>query len=186
MQCCHSKDNAHSFLYDHTGMSNSVQCMDHTASHHHACLSTEILHFNVEYHVAINKLKLFLACKVCLFAKILHFNDKHHVAVDKLKPIGWHLAFRYNLQCDLHIFHLFLNSILPEGISILLVNGISLFNCLRQLKPKFVGYFKLSQTALSNYESYTAFFQDMVNLPVQCWFMLNALSYGIFGNLNCV
>ena len=73
--------------------------------------------------------------------EILHFNVERHVAVDILELIGLLLALRYNLECDFQTFHLFLNGILPESISILLVDGMSLFDCLRQLKPKFMGSF---------------------------------------------
>ena len=83
--------------------------------------------------------------------EILNFNVKHHVAVDMLKPTGWLLTLRYNLECNLHIFHLFLNGVLQDSIFALLVGGISLFNHLRQIEPKFMGPFKVSKNVLSHY-----------------------------------
>ena len=122
---------------------------------------------------------------MCLFLEILHFNVKHYVAVDTFEAIRWLLALRYSLECNLHIFHLFLNGILSDGISILLINGISLVDCLRQLKPKFIDPFKVSSTApFHNGDNSIPFLQDIMNPSVKCWFMLNAMCYGIFGNLD--
>ena len=48
-----------------------------------------------------------------------------------------------------------------------------------------MGPFKVSGTALFQIGNNHVFFlQDMVSPQVECWFMLNALNYGIFGNLD--
>ena len=78
-------------------------------------------------------------------------------------------------------FHLFLNSISPESISICLVDGNCLFDHLRPLEPKLMGSFKVSSTAPFHHgDNSVSFLQNMMNQPVKCWFMLNALSYGIW------
>ena len=119
--------------------------------------------------------------------EILDFNAKHHVVFDILKHIGWFITLEYSLECNLQIFHLFLNSILPERIHILLVHGICLFDCLRQLNLEFMGLFKATSTALSCHgDKSLSFLQDMMSLPVKCQFMLNALCYGIFDNVDWV
>ena len=107
------------------------------------------------------------------------------MAVDILKPIGWLLALRYNLEYNLYIFHFFLYGILPEGISILLINGICLTDHLRQLKLKFMCPFKVLSTALSHHrDNLVPFLQDMMDPLVKYLFIFNALSYGIFSNLD--
>ena len=123
--------------------------------------------------------------KACLSLEILHFNVKHHMAIDIPKPIGWLLAFGYNLEYDLHIFHFFLYGVSPEGISILLVNDICLIDHLKQLEPKFMGPFKVLSAAFSHHgDDSVPFFQDMMNQPVKCWFIFYAMSYSIFCNLD--
>ena len=89
----------------------------HMASYHQACISLEIFHFNVEHHIAIEKSEKFEA----------------------FTPPG-------NMKCDLYIFHLFSYDIMTIGISFLLVDDNSLFNCLRQLVPKLMGSLKVSST----------------------------------------
>ena len=75
----------------------------------------------------------------------------------------------------------------PESISILLANGISLFDHHRELKFKFMGAFKVSNTVLSHHaDDSVSFLQDMMNPPVKCWFILDASCYSIFGNLDWV
>ena len=109
------------------------------------------------------------------------------MAVDILKLIGWLLALGYNFECDLHILHFFLYGISPEGIPILLVNGICLIDHLRQLEPKVMGSFKVSSAMLSHHEdNLVPFPWDMMGPPVECWFILYALSYSIFGSLDWV
>ena len=114
--------------------------------------------------------------------EIINFNVKHHMAVDILEPIGWLLALGYRLDCDLHFI---LDGILPESVSIFLVNGICLFDWLRELKPKLMGPFKVLSTASSHHgEKSVPFLQDMMNPPNKSWFMLDALCHGIFANLD--
>ena len=84
--------------------------MGHVASHHLACLSLEIIQINVE----------------------------NYIAIDVLKFIGWLLALGNSLECNLCLVHLFLYTISPESVSMLLVNSISLIDHLWQLKPKFI------------------------------------------------
>ena len=51
-------------------------------------------------------------------------------------------------------------------MSILLTNGISLVNCLRQLESKLIGPFKVSSTVLSHHDDNSvSFLQDMMNPP---------------------
>ena len=117
--------------------------------------------------------------------EILHFTIKHHVAVDILKTIRWFLAIRYNLECNLHIFHFFLYGILPEGISTLFINGICLIDCLRQLDTKLMGLSKVPNATFSHNEGYPVPFpEDVMNPPVECWFMFYSLFYNIFSNLG--
>ena len=48
-----------------------------------------------------------------------------------------------------------------------------------------MGPFKVSSTTLAYYgDNSVSFLQDMMNPPVKCWFMLNALCYNIFGNID--
>ena len=107
------------------------------------------------------------------------------MAVDILKPIGWLPALGNNLECNLHMFHFFLYGILLECIFILLLNGICLIDHLRQLKPKVMGHFKISSMMFSYYgDNLVPFLQNMMNPPVKCWFIFDALSHSIFGNLD--
>ena len=97
------------------------------------------------------------------------------------------LALGYNLDWDLHIFHFFLCSISPENVSILLVDGISLIDRLRQLEPKFMVSFQILNTKPSHYgDNSILFFRDMMNPPAKCWFMLNALLWHIWQPGLCV
>ena len=107
------------------------------------------------------------------------------MAVDILKLIGWLLAIKDNQECNLHIFYFFLYGILPEGIPILLVNDICLIDHFRQLDPKLMGPFNIPSTTFSHHGDYPVpFLQDMMDRPVECWFIFNAFSYSIFGNLD--
>ena len=67
--------------------------------------------------------------------------------------------------------------------SILLINSISLFDRFRQHNFKFMGSFKILSAVQFHHENYSvSILQDMMNTPVKCWFMLNALCYGIFSD----
>ena len=115
---------------------------------------------------------------MCLSLEILHFNVKNHVAIDMLKPIWWLLTLGYNLECNLNVLHFFLYGILPGSVSILLVNGISLFDLLGSSGPNL---WVILSTAPSHHGfNSVSFLQNIMNPPVKCWFMLDALHYGIF------
>ena len=78
-------------------------------------------------------------------------------------------------------------SFFPDSICILFVNGISIFDHLRQFEPKFMGPFKVSSSVLSLFEDNSvSFLQDIMNPPVGSWFILDALCYDMFGNLDWV
>ena len=86
-----------------------------------------------------------------------------------LEPIGWLFALGYSLEFDLHILNFFLYGILPQSVSILLVNIINLFGHLRQLGPKFMVCFKvLSTVPFYHGDDFVPFLQDMINAPVRC------------------
>ena len=110
---------------------------------------------------------------------------KHHMALGMLKSIGRLFGLRYNLECNLHIFYFFLYGILPEGITILLVNGIHLVDHLRQLQAKFMSLFKVFSAAFSHHgDNLVPFLQDTMNPPVKHWFIFYTFSYSIFGKVD--
>ena len=93
----------------------------------------------------------------------------------------------YNLECNLHVLHFFLYGVSPDTISFFLVNGISLFDLLSQLEPKFIGSIKVLSAVPSHHgDDSVSFLQDMMNPPVDSWFILNGMCYGIFSNLDWV
>ena len=65
--------------------------------------------------------------------------------------------------CDFLISHFFFYGILPDDISILVIDGNSLFDCLRQLEPKFMGPFKVSSTVSFQHGHYDVSFLHVVS-----------------------
>ena len=82
-------------------------------------------------------------------------------------------------------FQLLFFEILPESVSILLVNGNYLFDHLWQLKPKLIGPFRVMSTTLFHHGNCSvSFLLDIGNPPVKDRLLIYALGYGIFGNLH--
>ena len=112
--------------------------------------------------------------------KILQFNVEYLGEINTLIANGCLLTW-YELECNLHIFHISFYGILPEYISVLLADGNCLFNHLRQLKSKFMGHFMVSSTAPFHYgNNSVSFLQDMMNPPFIRWLIMNTLGLNNF------
>ena len=89
------------------------------------------------------------------------------------------------MECNLYIFDFLFYGILPESVSILLIDGNNLLNCHMQLKPKLIGPLKVSRTAPFHHGNYSdPFLKEVWCPPVKGWLMVDALGYGIFSRVQ--
>ena len=106
-----------------------------------------------------------LLIQAFLSAEILNFNFKHHEAINTLEPVAQvlfelqssYFQYLFCMASCQRVFLLFV-SIIP--------NSWVLW-CYQALHDDLI-----------------PFLQDMMNPPIECWFMLDALCYDTFGNLD--
>ncbi len=80
----------------------------------------------------------------CFSSNVLHFYVKYHITWDLLVTDRPRTAIRQNVEGNTHLPHLLSNSVHPEGIAILAVQGKGLLNSLRDFYAKLVGPFEIA------------------------------------------
>jgi hypothetical protein len=120
-------------------------------------------------------------------SKVFHFDVEYHMTGYLLVTNWCRLPIKQDFEGNTNVLHLLGNGISSEGITILLVKLEGFFDGLSQFNNKFMGLFQITRIPFS-YKRNNAvpFPQDMRNLPVESWFMVNAQDLSIFGCVNRV
>ena len=85
-----------------------------------------------------------ISYKYCLAPEVFHFHVKYHVTTNLLVTIQYTLSIRQNVKCNLHIIYLFVNCIGSQCVTILLINKMSLVNCIGWFSATLVSLLQIS------------------------------------------
>ncbi len=85
-------------------------------------------------------------------SKVFHFHVKYHVTRDLLVSNRCRMAIRQNVEGNAYLLHLLCDSIHPEGVAILAVQGKGFLNILRDFYAKLVGPFEIAGVLLRTRE----------------------------------
>jgi hypothetical protein len=95
------------------------------------------------------------------------------------------MAIRQNVEGNAYLPHLLCNSICPEGVAILAVQGKGFLSSLRHVYAKLVGPFEIAGSPFANYGNYPVMLlQHIGNPPVKGRLKVNAFGHCIFCGLN--